>query len=152
MPKPQTAPPARSALRHRILAVAATAATAVLLGGSVLAGTAAAAPGRGPKVPQPPAQMSTVGGDRLGVPGTQVDLRAAPRRCRPKLTARSWIVADAETGDDPRRAQRALAAAPASTLKMLFADTVLPKFPTTEHKVVAARPRGHGRRAAAWSG
>ena len=42
---------------------------------------------------------------------------------------------------------------PASTLKMLFADTVLPKFPKNEdYKVEPARPVGHGRRAAAWSG
>ena len=46
----------------------------------------------------------------------------------------------------PRRAQRALAAAPASTLKMLFADTVLPKFPKTQkHKVEPRRPGGHRR-------
>ena len=42
---------------------------------------------------------------------------------------------------------------PASTLKMLFADTVLPKFPKDEkHKVTRRRPGGrrrglqHGRR------
>ncbi|MFC5764214.1 D-alanyl-D-alanine carboxypeptidase family protein [Actinacidiphila bryophytorum] len=138
MPTPQTAPPARRALRHRILAVTATAATAVLLGGSVLTGTAAATPGRGPKVPQPPAQMSTVGGDRLGQPGTQVDLSGGAPALPAKLTARSWVVADAETGDILAAHNAHWQLAPASTLKMLFADVVLPKFPSTEQHVVAA--------------
>jgi D-alanyl-D-alanine carboxypeptidase (penicillin-binding protein 5/6) len=138
VPTPQTAPPARRALRHRILAVTATAATAVLLGGSVLTGTAAAAPGRGPKVPQPPAQMSTVGGDRLGQPGTQVDLSGGAPALPAKLTARSWVVADAETGDILAAHNAHWQLAPASTLKMLFADVVLPKFPATEQHVVAA--------------
>jgi D-alanyl-D-alanine carboxypeptidase (penicillin-binding protein 5/6) len=138
VPTPQTAPPARRALRHRIPAVIATAATAVLLGGSVLAGTAAAAPDRGPAVPQPPAQMSTVGGDRLGVPGTQVDLSGGAPALPAKLTARSWIVADAETGDILAEHNAHWQLAPASTLKMLFADVVLPKFPSSEQHVVAA--------------
>ena len=57
--------------------------------------------GRGPEArtePQPPAQMSTVGGDRLGAPGTQVDAAAGVPALPAKLTSRSWIVADAETG------------------------------------------------------
>ncbi|MZD04994.1 D-alanyl-D-alanine carboxypeptidase, partial [Streptomyces sp. SID5785] len=57
----------------------------------------------------------------------------------PRLNARAWLVADhgsravlAASG-----AHRALP--PASTLKMLFADTVLPRFGTDEkHKVTAA--------------
>ncbi|WSR62554.1 D-alanyl-D-alanine carboxypeptidase [Streptomyces sp. NBC_01198] len=133
-----TAPPARRALRHRILTVTATAATAVLLSGTALTGTAAAAPARGPKVPQPPAQMSKVGGDRLGTPGTQVDLSGGAPALPAKLTARSWIVADAETGDILAEHNAHWQLAPASTLKMLFADVVLPKFPSTEQHVVAA--------------
>ncbi|WP_329175393.1 D-alanyl-D-alanine carboxypeptidase family protein [Streptomyces sp. NBC_01477] len=131
---PQTAS-ARRTLRRRVLAVAATAA---LLGGTVFAGTAGAAPGRGPKVPQPPARMSTVGGDRLGVPGTQVDLSGGAPPLPAKVTARSWVVADAETGDILAAHNAHWQLAPASTLKMLFADAVLPKFPKTEQHVVAA--------------
>jgi D-alanyl-D-alanine carboxypeptidase (penicillin-binding protein 5/6) len=138
VPTPHTAPPARRALRHRILAVTATAATAVLLGGTALTGTAAAAPDRGPKAPQPPAQMSKVGGDRLGAPGTQVDLSGGAPALPPKLTARSWIVADAETGEILAARNAHWQLAPASTLKMLFADAVLPKFPAAEQHVVAA--------------
>lgn len=134
MPTPETAPPARRALRHRFLAVTATAA---LLGGTALTGTAAAAPDRGPKVPQPPVQMSKVGGDRLGVPGTQVDLSGGAPALPAKLTGRSWIVADAETGDVLAAHNAHWQLAPASTLKMLFADAVLPKFPATQQHVVA---------------
>jgi D-alanyl-D-alanine carboxypeptidase (penicillin-binding protein 5/6) len=138
VPTHETAPPAHRTLRHRALALTATAATAVLLGGSVLTGAAAAAPARGPKVPQPPARMSTVGGDRLGLPGTQVDLSGGAPALPGKLTARAWIVADAETGDVLAEHNAHWQLAPASTLKMLFADVVLPKFPSAEQHVVAA--------------
>jgi D-alanyl-D-alanine carboxypeptidase (penicillin-binding protein 5/6) len=131
---PHTARP-RPALRRRVLAVTATA---VLLGGTVLAGTAGAAPARGPKTPQPPAHMSAVGGDRLGVPGTQVDLSGGAPALPSNLTARSWVVADAETGDILAAHNAHWQLAPASTLKMLFADAVLPRFPKTEQHVVAA--------------
>ena len=41
---------------------------------------------------------------------------------------------------------------PASTLKMLFADTVLPKFPKDQkHKVDPVRPGRAWARAPAWS-
>ncbi|WP_236060325.1 D-alanyl-D-alanine carboxypeptidase family protein [Actinacidiphila acididurans] len=120
---------------------------AALLGGTVCAGTASAAPGlgAGPKTPVPPAQMSTVGGDRLGAPGTQVDSAPGVPPLPPKLTARSWIVADAETGAILAAHNAHWQLAPASTLKMLFADTVLPKFPRTEvHKVAPTDLQGMG--------
>ncbi|RLL68544.1 D-alanyl-D-alanine carboxypeptidase [Streptomyces sp. Z26] len=81
--------------------------------------------------PKPPANMSTLGGARLGAPGTQVDPRPggkAPALPK-KLTARSWIVSDAETGHVLASHNAHWRLPPASTLKMLFADTVLPKFP-----------------------
>lgn len=90
---------------------------------------------------------STVGGDRLGRSDTQVEPRSgghAPA-LPDDLTARSWIVADAETGDvlaahDAHRPQP-----PASTLKMLFADVVLPKLDKdTTHKVVPEDLEGMG--------
>ncbi|MES5816522.1 D-alanyl-D-alanine carboxypeptidase [Streptomyces sp. RG80] len=87
----------------------------------------------------PPANMSTVGGARLGQAGTQVNLASGVPVLPKDLSARSWIVADAETGDVLAAHNAHWRLAPASTLKMLFADTVLPKFPSTEkHKVVPA--------------
>ena len=72
--------------------------------------------------------MSTVGGERLGRPGTQVEPRAGAKApALPKgLSARSWVVADAETGEVLAAHNSHWRLAPASTLKMLFADTLLP--------------------------
>ncbi|WUV84809.1 D-alanyl-D-alanine carboxypeptidase [Streptomyces sp. NBC_01476] len=115
-----------------------------MLGGTVFAGTAAAAPKPTP-TPTPPAQLSKVGGDRLGVPGTQVNLAPGTPALPAKLTAKSWIVADAETGSVLAEHNAHWQLAPASTLKMLFADTVLPKFPKTEtHKVAPSDLQGMG--------
>lgn len=83
--------------------------------------------------------MSTVGGERLGQAGTQVNLSAGVPVIPKDISARSWIVSDAESGDVLAAHNPHWRLPPASTLKMLFADTVLPKFPkTTEHKVTAA--------------
>ncbi len=85
----------------------------------------------------PPAGMSTVGGERLGRPGTQVNLASGVPVLPKDLTARSWIIADAESGEVLAAHNSHWRLAPASTMKMLFADTVLPKFPKTmTHKVV----------------
>ncbi|MFD5120910.1 D-alanyl-D-alanine carboxypeptidase family protein [Streptomyces sp. NPDC058385] len=86
--------------------------------------------------PRAAAAVSAVGGERLGRSGVQV-ASGAPRL--PKLAAKAWLVADHDSGDvlASYAAHRALP--PASTLKMLFADTVLPKFGRTSvHKVTAA--------------
>ncbi|MEU5596555.1 D-alanyl-D-alanine carboxypeptidase [Streptomyces sp. NPDC020298] len=93
----------------------------------------------------PPAGMSTVGGTRLGRPGTQVDLGSGVQVLPKDVTARSWVVADAESGEVLAAHNAHWRLPPASTLKMLFADTVLPRFPkTTEHKVVPADLAGMG--------
>ncbi|MGW3495093.1 D-alanyl-D-alanine carboxypeptidase family protein [Streptomyces sp. NPDC001020] len=93
----------------------------------------------------PPTSMSTVGGEQLGRPGTQVNLGGGAPVLPKDLTARSWIVADAESGDVLAAHNAHWRLAPASTLKMLFADTVLPKFPKdTEHKVVSSDLAGIG--------
>lgn len=85
----------------------------------------------------PPANMSTVGGERLGRPGTQVNLASGVPVLPKDLTARSWVVADAESGEVLAAHNAHWRLPPASTMKMLFADTVLPKFPkTTKHEVV----------------
>ncbi|MGI5454280.1 D-alanyl-D-alanine carboxypeptidase family protein [Streptomyces sp. CA-249302] len=81
-----------------------------------------------------PAYATTVvGGARLaraGIQGTGL-----PR----KLTAAAWLVADADSGEVLASFNAHRRLAPASTLKMLFADTVLAKFDRTErYKVTDA--------------
>jgi D-alanyl-D-alanine carboxypeptidase (penicillin-binding protein 5/6) len=89
--------------------------------------------------------MSSVGGTRLGQAGTQVNRTSGVPVLPKDVTARSWIVSDAESGAVLASHNAHWRLPPASTLKMLFADTVLPKFPkTTEHKVVAADLAGMG--------
>ncbi|MFE4452116.1 D-alanyl-D-alanine carboxypeptidase family protein [Streptomyces sp. NPDC056796] len=76
--------------------------------------------------PKPTGPMSTVGGARLGQVGTQVDLGPGAPVLPKDLSARSWIVADAENGQVLAAHNAHWRLPPASTLKMLFADTVLP--------------------------
>ncbi|MGW7254118.1 D-alanyl-D-alanine carboxypeptidase family protein [Streptomyces sp. NPDC054834] len=113
--------------------------------------TSPSAPSTSPSAPStspsatPPAGMSTVGGTRLGRPGTQVNLGSGVQVLPKDVTARSWIVADAESGEVLAAHNAHWRLPPASTLKMLFADTVLPRFPkATEHKVVPADLAGMG--------
>ncbi|WTP24633.1 DUF5136 domain-containing protein [Streptomyces sp. NBC_00203] len=106
--------------------------------------TATATPTTTPSA-TPPANMSTVGGERLGEAGTQVTLGAGAPVLPKDLTARSWIVSDAESGDILAAHNAHWRLPPASTLKMLFADTLLPKFPkSTEHKVASSDLAGIG--------
>jgi D-alanyl-D-alanine carboxypeptidase (penicillin-binding protein 5/6) len=89
--------------------------------------------------------MSSVGGARLGQPGTQVDLGSGAPVLPKDVTARSWIVSDAESGEVLAAHNAHWRLPPASTMKMLFADTVLPKFPRTQkHKVVPSDLAGMG--------
>jgi D-alanyl-D-alanine carboxypeptidase (penicillin-binding protein 5/6) len=89
--------------------------------------------------------MSSVGGARLGQAGTQVSLAGDAPVLPKDLSARSWIVADAESGEVLAAHNAHWRLAPASTLKMLFADTLLPKFPKTQkHKVVPTDLAGIG--------
>ncbi|WP_343245828.1 serine hydrolase, partial [Streptomyces sp. SID4985] len=69
-----------------------------------------------------------VGGEQLARKGVQVRGAAAVPK---KLTARSWVVADADSGEVLASYNAHQRLAPASTLKMLFADTVLKKFDRT---------------------
>ncbi|MFJ3233413.1 D-alanyl-D-alanine carboxypeptidase family protein [Streptomyces sp. NPDC086787] len=93
----------------------------------------------------PPAHMSPVGGARLALSGTQVNLAAGVPVLPKGLSARSWIVSDAESGEVLAAHNAHWRLPPASTLKMLFADTVLPRFPsTTTHKVVTSDLAGMG--------
>ncbi|GAA3297667.1 DUF5136 domain-containing protein [Streptomyces cinereospinus] len=78
-----------------------------------------------------------MGGTRLGRPGTQVNLASGVPVLPKDVTARSWIIADAESGEVLAAHNAHWRLAPASTLKMLFADTLLPKFPKTRTRKVA---------------
>ena len=81
----------------------------------------------------PASAATTVGGERLGRSGVQV--RGASGLPK-KLTARSWLVADQESGEILASYGAHTRLAPASTLKMLFADTVLKKFDRTARHTV----------------
>ncbi|MFF8383997.1 D-alanyl-D-alanine carboxypeptidase family protein [Streptomyces kanasensis] len=97
-----------------------------------------------PEEPMPPRPSARVDAAVLRRPGTQVRLPpggTAP----PTLSARSWLVADASTGDvlAARDAHRRLP--PASTLKALFALTVLPRLGReTRHTVSEKELAGIG--------
>ncbi|MEU5398772.1 D-alanyl-D-alanine carboxypeptidase [Streptomyces sp. NPDC005963] len=95
--------------------------------------------GKARKQPNPPSVMSTVGGAQLGKPGTQVNLGTGAPVLPKDLSSRSWIVADAESGDVLASHNAHWRLPPASTIKMLFADTLLPKLPKEAvHKVAPA--------------
>ncbi|MFD7587887.1 D-alanyl-D-alanine carboxypeptidase family protein [Kitasatospora sp. NPDC059811] len=107
--------------------VAAAAAVSTLM----LAAGAPTAPGQD--------AAGAIGGERLGQSTVQVAPLAGAPALPPTLTGRSWLIADAGTGEVLAAHNAHLQLPPASTLKMLFADTVLPKFDrTTEHKVTTA--------------
>ncbi|MGA5035983.1 D-alanyl-D-alanine carboxypeptidase family protein [Streptomyces capoamus] len=120
--------------------------SATLLSLSVTAPAALAVPVPSPSpTAAPPAPMSTVGGARLGRPGTQVDLAPGVPVLPKDITARSWIVSDAESGEVLAAHNAHWRLPPASTLKMLFADTVLPRFPkATRYKVAPSDLRDVG--------
>ncbi|MEU1112034.1 D-alanyl-D-alanine carboxypeptidase [Streptomyces sp. NPDC005866] len=77
----------------------------------------------------PASAATVVGGERLARGGIQV--RGATGLPR-KITARAWLLADCESGEVLASFDAHRRLAPASTLKMLFADTVLKKFDRTE--------------------
>ncbi|MEZ0065363.1 D-alanyl-D-alanine carboxypeptidase (penicillin-binding protein 5/6) [Streptacidiphilus sp. MAP12-20] len=125
------------ALRKAVSGVAA--ATAVL---TVTAAGHSPSPGGSP-VRKPPTQMSTVGGEALGRPGPQVG--AGAPALPTGISSLSWIVSDVDSGQVLASQNPHWALPPASTLKTLFADTVLPKFPqTATHKVADADFTGMG--------
>ncbi|MGF1241827.1 D-alanyl-D-alanine carboxypeptidase family protein [Streptomyces sp. NPDC004684] len=102
---------------------------------SLLALTAAAPLAAAASSPAVADTRTVIGGDLLARPGAQArGTSALPAR----LTAQAWLLADWESGEvlAAYRAHERLA--PASTLKMLFADTVLAKFPRTDRHTVTA--------------
>ncbi|WP_209312390.1 D-alanyl-D-alanine carboxypeptidase family protein [Streptomyces lonarensis] len=92
-------------------------------------GTDTTTAGSEPGAAAPPG-LSTVGGELLGRLGTQVQLGAGAPKL-PKTTARAWIVADADTGEVLAAHNAHRPQAPASTLKMLFAETLMSRFEPT---------------------
>ncbi|MET9348186.1 D-alanyl-D-alanine carboxypeptidase family protein [Streptomyces termitum] len=118
----------------------------VLAAGPALADEPVRPGATGTPQPQPPANMSSVGGAALGLPGTQVKLGTGAPVLPKELSARSWIVADAESGAVLASHNAHWRLAPASTLKMLFADTLIPKFtdPKQTHLVTEADLAGMG--------
>ncbi len=132
-----------SALKKTVLTVAAASLLPAFF---VAPATADTADGKADKKqPNPPAAMSTVGGAQLGKAGTQVSLGPGAPLLPKEVTGRSWIVADAESGEVLASHNAHWRLPPASTLKMLFADTVLPKLPKNEaHKVTQAELAGVG--------
>ncbi|OUC95668.1 D-alanyl-D-alanine carboxypeptidase [Streptomyces swartbergensis] len=136
--------PKKTARRSLLVTSALLSSLALAAPAAVAAPSPSGSPSASPSA-TPPASMSTVGGARLGQPGTQVNLASGVPVLPKDVSARSWIVADAESGDVLAAHNAHWRLAPASTLKMLFADTLLPKFPgTAEHKVVPSDLAGIG--------
>ncbi|MEU2062307.1 D-alanyl-D-alanine carboxypeptidase [Streptomyces sp. NPDC013455] len=131
--------------RRSLLVASATLLSLSVTAPAALADPSPSASASASPTATPPAVMSTVGGARLGRPGTQVDLAPGVPVLPKDLTARSWIVSDAESGQVLASHNAHWPLPPASTLKMLFADTVLPRFPKgTRHKVAAPELKGMG--------
>ncbi|MFI6852084.1 D-alanyl-D-alanine carboxypeptidase family protein [Streptomyces sp. NPDC050416] len=136
--------PKKTVRRSLLVTSAVLSSLALAAPAAVAAPSPSGSPSASPSA-TPPASMSTVGGARLGQPGTQVNLASGVPVLPKDVSARSWIVADAESGDVLAAHNAHWRLAPASTLKMLFADTLLPKFPSTaKHKVVPSDLAGIG--------
>ncbi|MES9557698.1 D-alanyl-D-alanine carboxypeptidase [Streptomyces sp. NPDC007076] len=116
---------------------AMTVISAALLSTFVVSPASAVGKDASDDQPKPPADMSRVGGELLGRTGTQVKLGPDAPVLPKGLTGRSWIVADAESGQVLASHNPHWRLPPASTLKMLFADTVMPALqPKTQKYTV----------------
>ncbi|MDQ0844603.1 D-alanyl-D-alanine carboxypeptidase (penicillin-binding protein 5/6) [Streptomyces sp. V1I6] len=136
-----------SALKTTARRTALTVLAAALLPAMTAAPAFAATQDTNPerKKPKPPAVMSSVGGSLLAKPGTQVRLGPGAPVLPKDVSGRSWIVADAESGEVLASHNAHWRLPPASTMKMLFADTLLPRLPkTTVHKVAPEELTGVG--------
>ncbi|MEV7772164.1 serine hydrolase [Kitasatospora sp. NPDC086791] len=95
--------------------------------------------------PQQPPPSAAVGGERLGSPGVQLAPLAGAPALPTGLTGQSWMVSDATSGEVLASYNPHLKLPPASTLKILFADTVLPKFDRNAvHRVADEEIQGIG--------
>ncbi|MFI6345504.1 D-alanyl-D-alanine carboxypeptidase family protein [Streptomyces sp. NPDC050560] len=99
----------------------------------------------GPGEPAPPAPRPEPPHGLLDGSGTRANPRAQDARPPDDISALSWLVADAHSGEvlAAHDAHRALP--PASTLKSLFALTALPRLkPDSVHRVTASDLSGVG--------
>ncbi|PKT71775.1 D-alanyl-D-alanine carboxypeptidase [Streptomyces populi] len=132
----------RTAASRSAVTRAALACSAVCAAGLLAAqGPATALGARGPGAARPAALPPS----SLHQPGTRVRLRTGAPDVPANISALSWVVADARTGDilAAHNAHRRLP--PASTLKTLFALTVLPMLPgSTLHTVKERELEGIG--------
>ncbi|MFI1965007.1 D-alanyl-D-alanine carboxypeptidase family protein [Streptomyces pathocidini] len=125
----------------RIGAAAAAAAVCLAVAGPAAAPAYADGHGQHHAAPAPAA----AGGPLLNRPGVQVLPRAGAPRLPENLSARSWMVTDARTGEVLAAKDAHWRLAPASTLKTLFAVTVLPRLPQSAlHQVSAQDLAGMG--------
>ncbi|MBP2580316.1 D-alanyl-D-alanine carboxypeptidase (penicillin-binding protein 5/6) [Streptomyces sp. PvR006] len=140
--------PVPSATASPVTSTATLTATATVASASAVTSTATVTPAAGSlqaslREPSPPARRY-VDRARLDLKGTQVQpLPGAPDV--PSLSALSWVIADASSGEvlAARNAHRKLP--PASTLKTLFALTALPhQEPSAQHTVADAELTGIG--------
>jgi serine-type D-Ala-D-Ala carboxypeptidase (penicillin-binding protein 5/6) len=113
---------------RRTLAIVAPAALLAM----ALAPAPAQAARPGDPQQRPPGEMSDIGGELLGRPGTQVRPDDGAPELPNGISARSWIVADAESGEVLASHNAHRPRPPASTIKMLFADTLMPRFERDE--------------------
>ncbi|MFC8288708.1 D-alanyl-D-alanine carboxypeptidase family protein [Streptomyces cyaneofuscatus] len=120
--------------------------TALLSGLALTPAFAADKDKKDDKQPKPPSTMSSLGGEQLAKTGAQVNLGPGAPVLPKKLSGRSWVVADAESGDILAAHNAHWRLPPASTLKMLFADTVLPALQPTSltHRVKESELAGVG--------
>ncbi|MCT9008082.1 serine hydrolase [Streptomyces rhizosphaerihabitans] len=128
----------RSAVTRAALSCSAVCVVGVL---ATAQSPAAALTEAAPGAPQPAVSPPS----SLYEPGTQVRPRAGAPEVPEDISALSWVVADARTGDvlAAHNAHRRLP--PASTLKTLFALTVLPTLPgSTRHTVKEEELEGIG--------
>lgn len=90
--------PHKKTTGRSLLVTSAAALSSLALTAPVALAAPSPSPSASPSA-TPPAHMSTVGGARLGQAGTQANLASGVPVLPKDITARSWIVTDAESGD-----------------------------------------------------
>ncbi|MDQ8703741.1 serine hydrolase [Streptomyces sp. LHD-70] len=119
-------------------------ALASVLGAQLLAQAPASAAGRRQE-PTPPGPAAAAPPSWLYRSGTQVRARPSAPALPDDVSALSWLVADADSGDVLAAKNAHEPLPPASTIKTLFALTALPQVPgTTQHTVTDSELEGIG--------